>query len=211
MQHQSLCVPEKNASFPSQLLNAVSPLILLAPLSQHHLHPQMPFQCAHRKESILSSQRKNYPQPKQLVPGAKEGWWSYRQHCFPWRQWAQWCSVLRGPLASKDVLNPSPHTGSRHHGGTCIQEPLAKFCLTSPGPSTSRWMLYSPLPPALVWSSVLRKATAHLWRKAESPFHSKLHRTHFIMTGFVSDESHYLCAFKIQLLSFLLLPKANIF
>ncbi|OPJ78801.1 hypothetical protein AV530_003555 [Patagioenas fasciata monilis] len=43
-------------------------------LSQHHLHPQIPFRCAHRKESVLPFQRKNYPQPKHLVPGAKEGW-----------------------------------------------------------------------------------------------------------------------------------------
>lgn len=83
----------KNASFPSQQLNAVSPLILLALLSQHHLHPQVPFHCAHRKESVLPFQRKNHPQPKHPVPGAKEGWWSYRLCCSPVE--TQWCSVLR--------------------------------------------------------------------------------------------------------------------
>lgn len=52
---------KKKVSLPSQLLNAVFLLILLVSLSQHHLHLQMPFECAHRRESILPSQRKNYP------------------------------------------------------------------------------------------------------------------------------------------------------
>lgn len=48
-------------------------------------------------------------------------------------------------------------------------------------------------------------------RKAESLFHSKLYKTHFIVTGFLCDKPRYLCTCKILLLSFLPLPKSNIF
>lgn len=198
MQHQSwsLCVCEKKKPFfPSQLLNAVLCWLYLPCYSRIiSIHKCLFSVLAGRSQCCPLRGRITHNPSNQCQELKKAG--DLMDNSAPlWKQWARWLSVARGPLASKGVLNPSPSLWSHWipspwwylYSGPAGQI-LPHFPRT---PQFQMNMMFSSTSCSHLVVSVQESRCLSVISTQERPnrsFTRKLHKPHFIMTGFLWDK-----------------------
>lgn len=122
---------------------------------------------------------------------SQRGWWSYRRCSSPME--TQWCYVLRASCIRGSVKSIIQLM-------VTITMVVLVFGNRRPNsvllPRTQQFQVDTVFSSTSCSQLVLSSQEIHICdlypRKAESMFHSKLHKTLFIMIGFLWDEPHYL-------------------